>query len=91
MTDSMTTEFTAAVRARALAVDLMSSRDDLDIYKQARDQFDRAFITCVLEVHQGNQSMAARVLGLSRITVRKRCKELGIKVKRTWSPSAGFR
>jgi len=49
-----------------------------NIYDQAQAAMDRAFLVEVLEHFNGNQSVAARALGLARYTLRKKIRSLGI-------------
>lgn len=50
------------------------------------DQAEREIITQAIALAQGNQSLAARWLGLSRFTLRERLKQLGLHPD---SPTAG--
>jgi DNA-binding NtrC family response regulator len=42
------------------------------LFEEARGEFEKRFIKKVLETHQGNQSRAARVLGLHRNTLSRK-------------------
>ena len=46
---------------------------------EGRDHFERWFVTSVLDVCNGNQSEAARRLGVSRAGLFKKLKKLGLK------------
>jgi two-component system nitrogen regulation response regulator GlnG len=59
---------------------LESDKDDL--YTEAHRQFDRLLLTRVLEETGGKQQQAARRLGISRDTLRRRLRELGLQVSR---------
>jgi len=48
--------------------------------KQARTAFEKDYVAHALEVHGGNVSHTARALGVSRVTLQKRMKELGLRV-----------
>ncbi len=47
--------------------------------KTARSAFERDYIGHVLRLNDGNVSHAARVLGVSRVTLQKKMKELGLR------------
>jgi len=47
--------------------------------KQARDGFERDYIAHVLRTQRGNVSHAARVLGISRVMLQKKMKDLGLR------------
>jgi DNA-binding NtrC family response regulator len=56
--------------------------DDGDQYAQAHRRLDRLFLARVLEATGGNQQEAARRLGISRQTLRRRLQELGLHLTR---------
>jgi Nif-specific regulatory protein len=47
--------------------------------KQARSAFEKDYIAHVLRTHNGNVSHAARTLGISRVMLQKKMKELGLR------------
>ena len=47
--------------------------------KQARTAFEKDYIAHVLRTHNGNVSHAARTLGISRVMLQKKMKELGLR------------
>ena len=49
------------------------------ILKDARENFERQFITAVLERTRWNQSEAARILGIHRNTLLIKADQLGVK------------
>ena len=49
-----------------------------DIYRLAREQFDRLLILRVMQFTNGNKYRAAEILGLSRATVRAKLLSMGI-------------
>jgi two-component system nitrogen regulation response regulator GlnG len=59
---------------------LASDKDDL--YAEAHRQLDKLLLTRILEHTGGNQQQAARRLGISRDTLRRRFRELGLHVTR---------
>jgi two-component system nitrogen regulation response regulator GlnG len=54
-----------------------------DVYRTARDHFDRLIIQRALQYAEGNQQRAAETLGLSRVTLRARLRSLNLAVERT--------
>ena len=46
-------------------------RGETDLYRRARDQFDRLVILGAMQHVGGNRSQASRLLGLSHVTLRK--------------------
>ena len=69
----------------ALAEELLGSRPG-DVYRAAVAIIERPLLAHVLAATGGNQLRAARLLGLNRNTLRKRCRELGLDLPR--SPAA---
>src|SRR6058998_1126494 len=77
-------EGTAELRgvARALAetvpqlVDRLSTAKPGRLYREALELLERPLLGHVLSLTGGNQLRAARLLGLNRNTLRKRCREL---------------
>ena len=57
------------------------------IYRETMSVMERPLLAHVLALTGGNQLRAARLLGLNRNTLRKRCRDLGLDVKRR--PAAG--
>jgi DNA-binding NtrC family response regulator len=53
-----------------------------DLYAEAHRQVDRLLLTYALEETGGNQSQAARRLGIGRETLSRRLRELGLQVNR---------
>ncbi|WP_437231124.1 sigma-54-dependent transcriptional regulator [Planctomicrobium sp. SH661] len=54
--------------------------DATHLYEEVHRYLDSYFLTKVLEFTGGNQNQAAKVLGISRQTLRMRLRELGISV-----------
>jgi len=76
-----------------LADDLLASQPGR-VYRELLAIVERPLIAHVLAVTRGNQLRAARLLGLNRNTLRRRCRELGLLPKlggglRPPSPSEG--
>jgi two-component system, NtrC family, nitrogen regulation response regulator GlnG len=72
----------------ALAEELLGSRPG-DVYRAAVAVIERPLLAHVLAATGGNQLRAARLLGLNRNTLRKRCRELGLDLPRSPAPAAG--
>jgi two-component system nitrogen regulation response regulator GlnG len=53
-----------------------------DLYGETHLQVDRILLPRVLEYTRGNQQQAARLLGISRDTLRRRLRELGLQITR---------
>ena len=70
----------------ALAEELLGSRPG-DVYRAAVAILERPLLAHVLASTGGNQLRAARLLGLNRNTLRKRCRELGLELPRS-APAA---
>ena len=73
-------ELQAAARALADAVPQLVERLSRvrpgKIYRQALEVMERPLLVHVLAMTGGNQLRAARLLGINRNTLRKRCREL---------------
>ncbi|OGW37478.1 MAG: nitrogen regulation protein NR(I) [Nitrospirae bacterium GWC2_56_14] len=61
-------------------VDRMGGLEVGDIYSMVIQRVEKPLITLVLKKTEGNQVRAANLLGINRNTLRKKIKELGIKV-----------
>ena len=74
------TELQAVARALGdtvpLLVERLSRARPARIYREALELLERPLLGHVLAMTGGNQLRAARVLGLNRNTLRKRCREL---------------
>jgi DNA-binding protein Fis len=71
----------------ALADELLGSRPG-DVYRAAVAIVERPLLAHVLAATGGNQLRAARLLGLNRNTLRKRCRELGLDLPRAPAPAS---
>lgn len=72
----------------ALADELLGSRPG-DVYRAAVAILERPLLAHVLATTGGNQLRAARLLGLNRNTLRKRCRELGLELPRSPAGATG--
>src|SRR5688572_4532777 len=59
------------------------------VYREAVAVLEEALLAHALALTGGNQLRAARLLGLNRNTLRKRCRELGVLPKRSRRPVGG--
>ena len=89
------TELQTVVRALTdtvpLLVERLSRARSGRIYREALELLERPLIGHVLAMTGGNQLRAARVLGLNRNTLRKRCRDLQLALPREprRAPAAG--
>jgi DNA-binding NtrC family response regulator len=65
-----------------ISIRLPLGSDACDLYAETHRQIDRLLLTCVLEYTGGNQHQAARRLGISRDTLRRKLRELGLHFSR---------
>ena len=89
MTEASGTAATSVIMnsVPALAEELLGSRPG-DVYRAAVAIIERPLLAHVLAATGGNQLRAARLLGLNRNTLRKRCRELGLDLPRSPAPTA---
>jgi len=50
-------------------------------YADAQREFDKRFISCVIEKHDGNLCKAADTLGVHRNTLTRKVKQLKLRVR----------
>jgi DNA-binding NtrC family response regulator len=62
----------------------MGSPSESPSLGQVREQAERTHILSVLQMTDGNRGRAARILGVSRKTLWKKLKHLGV----SWPPNA---
>src|SRR5438309_3188757 len=76
------------VLARAVAdavpgiVEQLCASNNLRVHREALALLERPLLAHVLALTGGNQLRAARLLGLNRNTLRKRCRELSLPATR---------
>jgi len=63
-------------------VDQLAAAQPGRIHREALELLERPLLAHVLALTGGNQLRAARLLGLNRNTLRKRCRELGLALPR---------
>jgi len=90
-----TAELQDVVRALAktvpLLVDRLSAARPGRLYRDALELLERPLLEHVLSMTRGNQLRAARLLGLNRNTLRKRCRTLRLASTRKARRAAGGR
>ncbi len=59
-------------------IDQLATSRPGNVYREALAFLERPLLAHVLALTGGNQLRAARLLGLNRNTLRKRCRELGL-------------
>jgi DNA-binding protein Fis len=64
-------------------VGALRARGSLRLYRETLTLMERPLLLHVLALTGGNQLRAARLLGVNRNTLRKRCRELGLATVRT--------
>ncbi|MCA9260250.1 MAG: sigma-54-dependent Fis family transcriptional regulator [Planctomycetales bacterium] len=60
--------------------------DDDDLYERTREYMERRLLTLVLRATAGNQSQAARRLGITRGSLRNKIRDLGIQIEQVIDP-----
>lgn len=73
----------------AQLVDRLYDEGHQDIYRYVHAEADRLLIDAVLRKTQGNQLLAAEVLGISRTTLRAKLRALGFTIEKTLTPESG--
>jgi two-component system nitrogen regulation response regulator GlnG len=63
-------------------VDELAAAQPGRVHREALELVERPLLSHVLALTGGNQLRAARLLGLNRNTLRKRCRELGLALPR---------
>ncbi|HHB12037.1 MAG TPA: DNA-binding transcriptional regulator Fis [Chromatiales bacterium] len=53
----------------------LADQEPTDVYRLVIEEVERPLLECVMNHCRGNQSRAARVLGLSRATLRKKLRQ----------------
>jgi len=69
------------------SVEALLAAGETDIYRRARDHFDRILISQAMQQAQGNQHRAAEILGLSRVTLRAKLRALRLSIEKKLTPS----
>lgn len=74
---------TIAEAVPAIVGALQAEGPSLRLYREAMALMERPLLAHALGLSGGNQLRAARLLGLNRNTLRKRCRELGLAPTRS--------
>jgi DNA-binding protein Fis len=67
-------------------VDQLAAAHPRRVYREAMATMERPLLLHALSLTGGNQLRAARLLGVNRNTLRKRCRDLGLDVGRRPAP-----
>lgn len=70
-------------------VDKLYDDGNQDVYRLVHTEVDRLLIEAVLRKTQGNQLLAAEVLGISRTTLRAKLRSLGFSIEKQLTPDSG--
>jgi DNA-binding protein Fis len=95
-TDDGATRRPLAQLARVVAgavptmVDQLASAHPQRVYREAMAMMERPLLLHALNLTGGNQLRAARLLGVNRNTLRKRCRDLGLEPTRRPGRAAGL-
>jgi len=68
-------------------VDHLAGAHPRRVYREAMAMMERPLLRHALSLTGGNQLRAARLLGVNRNTLRKRCRDLGLDVGRRPAPA----
>jgi DNA-binding protein Fis len=79
----------ALARAVPAFADQLLARCPGHVYREAVAALEEALLSHALALTGGNQLRAARLLGLNRNTLRKRCRELGLRDRGDGGPRHG--
>src|SRR5262245_50194133 len=70
-------------------IEQLASAQPRRVYREALAMMERPLLLHALRLTGGNQLRAARLLGVNRNTLRKRCRDLGVEPSRGPGRSAG--
>jgi DNA-binding protein Fis len=73
-----------------LLVDQLAAAHPRRVYREAMAVLERPLLLHALSLTGGNQLRAARLLGVNRNTLRKRCRDLGLEPSRRPGRVAGL-
>ena len=73
----------------AALVDRLYDEGHQDIYRYVHAETDRLLVDAVLRKTQGNQLLAAELLGISRTTLRAKLRSLGFSIEKHLAPGSG--
>lgn len=59
---------------------------ETDVYRKAREQFDRLVILGAMQHAGGNRSRAGNILGLSQVTLRAKLRSMGVADAKAVNP-----
>jgi nitrogen regulation protein NR(I) len=64
-------------------VEAVMQSGETDVYRRALEHFDRLLISLAMRKAEGKQVRAAEILGLSRVTLRHKLKNMGLAIEKT--------
>jgi DNA-binding NtrC family response regulator len=64
-------------------VEAVMQSGETDVYRRALEHFDRLLISLAMQKAEGKQVRAAEILGLSRVTLRHKLKNMGLAIEKT--------
>lgn len=73
-----------------MLVEQLTSAHPRRVYREAMATMERPLLVHALNLTGGNQLRAARLLGVNRNTLRKRCRDLGLEPSRRPGRAAGL-
>jgi DNA-binding protein Fis len=73
-----------------MMVDQLAGTHPRRVYREAMAMMERPLLLHALSLTGGNQLRAARLLGVNRNTLRKRCRDLGLEPSRRPGRAAGL-
>jgi len=79
----LTTLARVVAGAVPMLVDQLAGAHPRRVYREAMAVMERPLLLYALSLTGGNQLRAARLLGVNRNTLRKRCRDLGLPSRRS--------
>jgi DNA-binding protein Fis len=86
----LTTLARVVAGAVPMLVDQLAGAHPRRVYREAMAMMERPLLLHALSLTGGNQLRAARLLGVNRNTLRKRCRDLGLEPARRSARAAGI-
>lgn len=67
-------------------VESAAAQGETDVYRRALQRFDRLVISSIMRQAGGQQNRAAEILGLSRVTLRTKLRQMQLAVEKILAP-----
>jgi DNA-binding NtrC family response regulator len=67
-------------------IETAAAHAEKDVYRRALEHFDRLVISSVMRQTGGQQNRAAEILGLSRVTLRSKLRQMRLAVEKVLTP-----